>query len=160
MTARNELRFKFHLDHSTRRLEMKDGPELAKPPSPPRVPRVARLMALAHHFERLIQERKVTSMADLARLGRVTRARITQIMDLLLLAPDIQEDLLFLTVPAKGHDPVALRTMRYVCQTPVWAEQRARWAEIKETLPPDESTTSPTTPARKPRHFRPLAGPA
>ena len=30
-------------------------------------------------------------IADLARLGHVTRARITQIMNLLMLAPDIQE---------------------------------------------------------------------
>ena len=31
------------------------------------------------------------SMAELARLGRASRARITQIMDLLMLAPEIQE---------------------------------------------------------------------
>jgi hypothetical protein len=35
-------------------------------------------------------------MADLARLGHVSRARITQIMNLRLLAPDLQEDLLFM----------------------------------------------------------------
>jgi hypothetical protein len=32
---------------------------------------------------------EVKSMAELARLGRVSRARITQIMDLLMLAPDM-----------------------------------------------------------------------
>lgn len=36
------------------------------------------------------------SMAELARLGRVSRARITQIMDLLMLAPEIQEEVLYL----------------------------------------------------------------
>ena len=35
-------------------------------------------------------------MAELARLGRVSRARITQIMDLLMLAPEIQEEVLHL----------------------------------------------------------------
>jgi hypothetical protein len=39
-------------------------------------------------------------MADLARLGRVSRARITQVMDLLMVAPDIQQMLLSSTVAA------------------------------------------------------------
>ena len=72
-------------------------------------------------------------MADIARLGHVTRARITQIMDLLLLAPDIQEALLHLP-PTDGRDPITLRELRYVTQVPVWAEQRARWAEIRESF--------------------------
>lgn len=69
-------------------------------------------------------------MAELAKLGKVTRARISQIMDLLLLAPDVQEQLLFLPGPETGRDPITLRELRYVCQTPVWAEQRARWVEL------------------------------
>jgi hypothetical protein len=69
-------------------------------------------------------------MADLARPCGVTRARMTQIMDLLLLAPGIQEALLF---PVEGgHDPIHLRELRYVCQAPEWAEQRKRWGEVKE----------------------------
>jgi hypothetical protein len=57
---------------------------------------------------------------------------MTQIMDLLLLAPDIQEELLFLPRTVRGCDPVMLRTMGYVCATPSWPELRARWREIKE----------------------------
>jgi hypothetical protein len=53
-------------------------------------------------------------------------------MNLLLLAPDIQEELLFLPLTVRGCDPVTLRTMGYVCDTPIWSEQRARWAEIEE----------------------------
>ena len=63
---------------------------------PGRVPRISRFMALAIRFEQLIQAGEVTDYAELARLGHVTRARITQIMNLRLLAPDIQEQLLFL----------------------------------------------------------------
>ncbi len=94
------------------------------------IPRIARLVALAHKFQRMLDEGTVESMADLARLGRVTPARITQIMDLLLLAPDIQEALLFLPSVWRGHDPIHLRELRYVCQAPVWAEQRKRWDEL------------------------------
>lgn len=145
MSQRNEVRFQFHLEHSSRSIEVKEG---LPPPSlnGERVPRVARLLALAHKFDGLIRSGTVRSMADVARLGRVTRARITQIMDLLLLAPDVQEEILFLAGPQRGHDIVALRTLRYVCATPIWAEQRARWAEIKETFPAEsaEATSAST----------------
>jgi hypothetical protein len=101
-----------------------------------RIPRVARLVALAHRFQGLLARGEVQSMADLARLGGVTRARITQIMDLLLLAPDIQEALLFLPPVEGGHDPIHVRELRYLCQTPVWAEQRKRWAEVGDGIHP------------------------
>src|ERR1700731_243665 len=74
----------------------------AKQPSPGRVPRIARFMALAIRFEQLISAGEVTDYAELARLGHVTRARITQIMNLLNLAPDIQESILWLP-PRSGR---------------------------------------------------------
>jgi hypothetical protein len=97
------------------------------------IPRISRLMALAHRFARQLRDGEVDSMADLAARRGVTRARITQIMDLLLLAPDIQEELLFLPRTVHGYDPITLRRMRYVCATPVWEEQRVRWHEISRT---------------------------
>jgi hypothetical protein len=63
-------------------------------PDPPRIPRIARLMALAIKLQNMVDRGEVRDYADLARLGYVTRARITQIMNLLLLAPKIQEALL------------------------------------------------------------------
>ena len=60
------------------------------------IPRIARLMALAIRFEGLLRDGTIRDYAELARLGRVTRARMTQIMKLFDLAPDIQEQLLFL----------------------------------------------------------------
>jgi hypothetical protein len=64
----------------------------AAPPARERVPRVARLLALAHKFQGMLERGEVKSMAELARLGRVSRARITQIMDLLMLAPRIRRN--------------------------------------------------------------------
>jgi hypothetical protein len=60
----------------------------AAPPAPPpgRAPRVARLLALAHRLDRLLRTGVVRDYAELARLGHVTRARISQVMALLLLA--------------------------------------------------------------------------
>jgi hypothetical protein len=70
----------------------------AESPGPPRIPRVTRLMALAIKFQDMVDRGEVRDYADLARLGYVTRARLTQIMNLLLLAPDIQERVLFVSI--------------------------------------------------------------
>src|SRR5260370_825785 len=71
-------------------------------------PRITRLMALAVKFEGLIQQGVVKDYAELARLGQVSRARITQIMNLLNLAPAIQEAIVFITAEASAdHIPCA-----------------------------------------------------
>ena len=95
-------------------------------PRPGRMPRVARLMALALHFEELLQSGTVGHYADLARLGGVTRARMTQIMNLLNLAPDIQEALLFLPNQMSGRDAVNERSLRAAVKEPLWHEQRSK----------------------------------
>jgi len=75
-------------------MEKVRGPAAPVPPPLPRIPRVTRLMALAIKFQDMVDRGEVRDYADLARLGHVTRARMSQIMNLLLLAPDIQEQLL------------------------------------------------------------------
>src|SRR5450432_3395482 len=67
----------------------------AETPEPPRIHRITRLMALAIKFQEMVKRGEVRDYADIARLGYVTRARITQIMNLLNLAPDLQEQILF-----------------------------------------------------------------
>jgi hypothetical protein len=52
------------------------------------------LLALAVRFEGLLREGTVWDYAELARLGGVSRARMTQIMSLRNLAPVIQERIL------------------------------------------------------------------
>ena len=94
------------------------------------VPRISKLMALAIRFDGLVQRGEVQDYADLARLGYVTRARITQIMNLLNLAPDIQEALLFLPRTVKGRDPIVERDVRPIAQVPHWSRQRAMWAQL------------------------------
>lgn len=103
------------------------------PPSPPgRIPRVARLLALAHRFEKLIRDGEVRDYVDLARLGHVTRARVTQIMNLLSLAPDIQEDILLLAPVKRGQDPVHERQLRPIVAMLDWRKQRQMWTSMME----------------------------
>src|SRR5450432_4436876 len=96
-----------------------------------RIPRISRLMALAHHLEHLVVSGQVKDYAELARLGHVSRARITQIMNLLLLAPDIQEEILFLPKTVVGHDPIKLRHLQAVALERDWGRQRERWSALK-----------------------------
>ena len=95
-----------------------------------RVPRIARLMALALRLERLIEAREVRDQAEIARLGHVTRARVTQIMNLLHLAPDIQEAILFLPLTTKGRDPIREKHVRPIAAELKWKAQRAMWGEL------------------------------
>jgi hypothetical protein len=99
----------------------------AKPMAEGRIPRISRLMALAHHLERLVVTGQVKDYAELARLGHVSRARITQIMNLSLLAPEIQEEILFLPKTVAGHDPIKLRHLQAVALERDWGRQRERW---------------------------------
>ena len=99
-----------------------------------RVPRIARLMALAIHMERLLEEGHVRDQAELARLGHVSRARVTQIMNLNFLAPDIQEEILFLPRAERGRDPIREHSVRAIAATPDWGRQRRMWKSIPPTL--------------------------
>jgi hypothetical protein len=93
-------------------------------PTHGRVPRVARLMALAIRFDQMICEGIVADQAELARLGRVSRARLTQILNLLALAPDIQEALIFLPPVVSGRDCISERDLRQIVALPEWNKQR------------------------------------
>ena len=115
--------------HRKGRVELAEGP--APPPLPVgRVPRVSRLLALAHRFEALLAAGEAADYATLARRGRVTRARLSQLMNLLLLAPDVQEEVLFLPRVPRGRDPVQLRHLQPVALEPCWREQRRMWRRL------------------------------
>lgn len=93
-----------------------------------RIPRITRLMALAIKFQDMVDRGEVRDYADLARLGYVTRARLTQIMNLLLLAPEIQEQILLPecsdTADAVNAVPPE-RQLRAIASAADWTTQRA-----------------------------------
>jgi len=100
-------------------------------PAPERVPRVAKLLALAHRFERLLRDGGVRDYSELGRLGHVTRARVSQIMSLLLLAPDIQEEILFLPPTTRGRDRIQMRHLLPIAALILWSKQRTPWADLR-----------------------------
>ena len=110
---------------------MAEGPETTVPDLG-RVPRVSRLMALAIHMDDLIRRGEVADYAELARLAHVTRARVTQIMNLLHLAPDIQEEILGLPRTKGGLDPIREKMVRPIAAIPDWRRQRRLWRELRD----------------------------
>lgn len=99
-----------------------------------RVPRVSRLMALAIRFDSLIRRGVIADYATLAQLGEVSRARITQIMNLLYLAPDIQEDLLHLPQVQNGRNLLKLADLQPIAADLEWKKQRARWSSVRRNI--------------------------
>ena len=109
-------------------LEKKDATDSSRPPG--RTARVTRLLALALHVEHLIRSAQVPDYATVARLGHISRARLTQILNLTLLAPDIQETILFLPPIQRGPDPIKERDLRSIVAEPDWQKQRRMWRQL------------------------------
>ena len=109
-----------------------NGPVGARPVPLPagRVPRIARLLALGHKLDNLLRQKAVPNYAALGRLGHVSRARISQITNLLHLAPDIQEAILFLPLTVRGRDAIRLRQLRELTRVLDWSRQRALWQQL------------------------------
>ncbi len=91
------------------------------------LPRVARVLALAHKIDGMVQRGELRDLADAARTLGLTRARVTQVVSLLLLAPEIQEAVLDLPLVANGRDPVSERQLRLIAAEPDWSKQLFMW---------------------------------
>jgi hypothetical protein len=121
----------FHKKGVGKHVAMVEGP----PPTAPerakgRLPRITRYMALAIYYEDLIRQGHVYDYAEIATLGHVTRARVTQIMNLRLLAPDLQERLLFLIRIVGGRDVLCLRRLQSIALESDWRKQRDYWNKV------------------------------
>lgn len=136
MTSSMTIECAFHISRRSKgRQEIQVGESPRMPCERGRVPRVAKLLALAHRFEELLRRGEVADYSELARLGRVTRARISQIMSLLSLAPDLQEQVLFWPRTERGRDPIQMRHLLPIAQVADWKIQRQLWAALANDRP-------------------------
>ena len=94
---------------------------------------MARLLAFAHEIERRIRAGELDDLARAARVFGLTRARVTQIVNLMLLAPEIQEAILGMLPVTVGRDPITERTLRPVVAEPVWERQASLWSTLGST---------------------------
>jgi len=90
-------------------------------------------MTLAMRFGQLIWDGVVEDQGEIARLGHVTPARLSQIMGLLILAPDIQEAILMLPRVHDGRDTVTERDLRSITLSLDWEVQRNHWTKLDQS---------------------------
>jgi hypothetical protein len=98
-----------------------------------RLPRITQVLAMALQFQEMIDRGVVRRHADLARLGCVSRERISQMMVLTWLAPDIQETILRLPQMPSGRFSVSEGALRNVARLALWEDQRTKWQKCTGT---------------------------
>ena len=127
MTGKLTVSRKLHIAREgLGRKRFREGEEAAKPAG--RVQRVSRLMALAIECDRLIREGVIKNQSELAHYAQVTTARMTHIMWMTNLAPEIQEAILFLPRAESGPDSVKEIEVREIARVMDWGVQRVRWS--------------------------------
>lgn len=124
LTAKHKLEFKSGKRTAKTIVEAGTQPEQ---PTPARLPRITKMMALAIRLDCLIKSGQVADQAELARVGHVSRARLTQILDLTLLAPYIQEDILHLGSSDTVDTTISERDLRTISHATCWNRQCKMW---------------------------------
>lgn len=112
---------------------------MVTPATARRPAKVAKMLALAHHLQHAIERGIAHDRADVARRLGLTRARVTQLLDLLLLAPDLQQTVLSLRTDS-GREPIQERTMRAVAARALWTDQRTAWQAVCRLREGDNAT--------------------
>jgi len=94
------------------------------------IPRIARLMALAIKYQGMLDRGEVSGVTELARLCHVTQPRMSQILNLNLLSPSVQEKILFLPEQTEGKPTIHERALRMACTVIDWESQSRILAKI------------------------------
>ena len=104
-------------------------PPPPKPVTKRQPARIARMLAFAHDLQGKLDRGEHQDQAALAAQLGFTRGRLTQLLDLTLLAPDIQEEVLDLEA-IDGREPLAERDLHQIARQTAWADQRSAWRSL------------------------------
>ncbi len=126
-----EIQFRLH---ATRRQSGRTGSSDGPHSGTGRLPRVAQVVALAIQFQDMLQRGEAKDYADLARLGCITRERMSQIMELVWLAPDIQQEILEFPPSGAARFPISEVAVRKVASPLSWNDQRHAWQFLKNSF--------------------------
>ena len=100
---------------------------------PSSIPKLTRLLVLGHHFERLVRDGVVVDYTQLARLTGLSKARVTQILNLTMLPPDVQLEVLLLDgADVRRHRLFEKTAARLAAAHSDWNEQRAAWNSARK----------------------------
>ena len=131
-TAAYKTKFQFHrVARGHKRIQKSDS---TKKEALGRIPRITRLLALAIRLDAQLKNGVLKCQSEIAKLGHVSRPRVTQIMNFNLLAPDIQEEILFWPRIKQSRDPIIERELSPIMNTPSWQVQRKMWSEMIGSL--------------------------
>jgi len=123
-----EIQFRLH---APARVRGRTASSEALPSGNGRPPRITQVLALAIQFQDMINRGEARDYADLARLGCVTRERMSQIMELVWLAPDIQREILEFRSLSGARFPVSEVAVRKIAGLLSWQDQKVAWRELK-----------------------------
>src|SRR2546423_9497469 len=150
MSEPRTVQCEVHFEREARgRKRIEPGAQQPSALPPGRVPRLARFLALALRLDAQLRQGVLKDCAEVARVGHVTRARVSQILTLVHLAPDIQEAILFLPRTQRGRDPVILSDVIPIAMELDWKRQRRgrrRAAGVFESRPRRPWAGAPTSP--------------
>ena len=132
MQQNNRIESQFQIHPAPRAAVQRGGQPGAPAVAGGRLPRITQVLALAMQFREMIRSGDARDCADLARLGGLTRERISQIMKLLWLAPDIQMEILYLPPTPGGRFPVSEVAMREIANRLAWPDQHEEWVKLKQ----------------------------
>lgn len=121
------LRFEFKTDLKKLRHKLDSRKTLIR-----KEPLLRQNLVLAYQIQELIEREKAKKMGQVGQWLHTTHARISQLMNLLFLAPDIQEEILF-----SDEGKVLQLTEHKIRKIPMevsWAKQREMWNEICKKL--------------------------
>jgi hypothetical protein len=129
MTSGSPLEIRFSL-----RAKLRPANERAEqvPSRIGRLPRITQVLALAMHLEDMMRRGEAKDYADLARLSCLCRERVSQIVRLNYLAPDIQVELLYLAPTTRGRFPISETAVRKIANLLSWVDQRREWKALKQ----------------------------
>jgi hypothetical protein len=97
-----------------------------------RLPRITQVLALAIHLEDMVRRGEAKDYADLARLSCLCRERVSQIVRLNYLAPDIQVQILYLPPTTSGRFRISESALRKIATLLSWVDQRREWKALKQ----------------------------
>ena len=100
-----------------------------KPSKEPKTSRVVELLRMAMEWQRQLGAGEVSTKADIARREGITRARVTQIMAMLRLAPEIREHILAMP-ESTGRPAISERALRLAVQLESRYDQELRFREL------------------------------
>lgn len=135
ITVKRKIQFSREA-HGRRRIKPKS--ENPAKPEPGSIPRISRLIALAIRLQFMLESGHVTDVTELAELSHVSQPRMSQILALNLLAPDIQEELLFLPKVTVGRPKIHEKMLRDLTKQFDWEVQRRRWKKKRAMSCPND----------------------